>query len=54
MQGCWNGAFDSMDEVLQELPASLQATRKVNPSYWDLSESGDAQCLKVIGGLLSA
>jgi serine/threonine protein kinase len=34
MQGCWNGTFDSMDEVLQELRASLLATRKVNSGYW--------------------
>ncbi|KAF1365761.1 kinase-like protein [Lizonia empirigonia] len=34
MQGCWNGTFDSMDQVRQELRASLQATRKVKSSHW--------------------
>jgi serine/threonine protein kinase len=30
MQECWNGTFNSMDEVLQELRASLHS------SHWDL------------------
>ncbi|KAI0570758.1 SPS1 Serine-threonine protein kinase [Pyrenophora tritici-repentis] len=36
MQACWDGTFDSMDEVLQELGASLVAIRKVNPGEWDV------------------
>ncbi|CBX96735.1 hypothetical protein LEMA_P110000.1 [Plenodomus lingam JN3] len=34
MQGCWNGTFNSMHEVFQELQASLLATRKVICVYW--------------------
>ncbi|KAH3938426.1 hypothetical protein HBH98_254230 [Parastagonospora nodorum] len=36
MQGCWNGTFNSMDEVLRELRASLQDIMKMNSGHWDM------------------